>query len=113
MVAPGAKESVAHAPQALQRGVPRDPAALHRDDQGHDAEARATDRDPVVGQVLARGADERAAVERQAAVGLRTVPEIAEGLPLHGVDQGFIGQGSQCPRTLVILQHEWLLSWLS
>ncbi len=45
----------------------------------------------VIHRVDLRTLAGRAPVERETAVGMRAFPEIAEGLPLHGLEQLFVG----------------------
>ncbi len=61
----------------------RNPAALDRDDHRHDAKPGAADRNDVVGGIAAR----LLPVTRAAAWLMRTVPEEAEGLMLHCLQQ--------------------------
>jgi hypothetical protein len=80
VVATRAREQIEHAAEALERGGTVDPAALRGDEQRHDSEARAADRDGVgVLRAFARGAP----IESETADGMRAFPEIAERLALH------------------------------
>ena len=88
MVAVGGREEAQDLQQALGRLRPRDPAPLDRDDDRHDAEARAAGRHDL-GAVAERG---RAALAGKPADRVREIPEVAEGLPLHEVEQEVVGE---------------------
>jgi hypothetical protein len=91
VVAGGAAQHFEHGGQALHRLPAGDPAALGGHDQGHGAEAGAAYGDQVV-VLLAVGP---AAVRRKAAERVRGLPEEAEGLPLHRLDQILVRQRGQ------------------
>jgi len=84
-------EGIEYPSQSFQRRVARDPAAFHRHDDGHDAEARTADR----GLVLGRRLMSRAAIECKAAPGMRALPEKIECPALHALQQLVIGQPRQ------------------
>ncbi len=91
VVARRADQHIEHAPQALDDGLSRNPAALGSDDEGHDGEAGSTDGNTVIHDVLTH----RTTIEGHAADRMSAFPEVTKRLPLHGLDQRLVGEGRQ------------------
>ena len=77
-----------HAQQAVAGIVPTDPAARGGDHDRHGAEARAAGRDGLEAII---GPDV-AALAGEAAHRVREIPEVAERLPLHEIEQGVVAE---------------------
>ena len=89
VIAARAQKQLEHAVEALESRIAGDPAALRGNDQRHDSEARAADRDRVR---RARALAGRAPVEGETADGMGAFPEIAERLALHDLEQRVVRQ---------------------
>lgn len=76
-------QEIEHSMQPAQRCAAIDPTPIDRNDNGHDAEARAADRHEIIGGVARR----LLAIPGKSANGMRAFPEIAGRLPLHDVEQ--------------------------
>ena len=81
VIAHRAQQHREHAREALEHRLACDPAALDRDDEGHQREARAADADGVA--IIVRARAHRAAIRGQPARRVRSVPEKAERLALQ------------------------------
>ena len=86
VIAVGLQEKAHHGQQALDRRGAADPASGNADDDGHDAEAAAAGGHDL--QAILRS--DVATFSGEAALGMGKVPEIAEGLALHEVEQGIV-----------------------
>src|SRR5487761_601313 len=96
-----ADQDIEHGARPLEPLLARDPAALDRDHQRHECEARAARRDEIAALPFAGGSP----VGHQAAHGVRGLPEEAEGLPLHALEQLVIAKSGE-PRRAHILESE-------
>ena len=88
VVAVGLEQEADHGQEALERRGAADPAAADAHDDRHDAEAAAAGGDDL-GAVVRTAV---AALAREPAGGVGEVPEVAQRLPLHQVEQGALVQ---------------------
>jgi hypothetical protein len=82
MITRRALQEIEHRRQSRDCFLSRDPSSFRRDDHGHDAETRTTDRDEIV---LALG-DEANAITRKPASFMSPVPKKEECLSLHKIE---------------------------
>ena len=88
MVAWRTLQQIEHSMQPAQGVDTINPAALDSNDDRHDPKAGTADRNEVVWSIACR----LQAIAREAADWVTALPEIAGGLPLHGIEQLVIGK---------------------
>ena len=93
MEAVAAAKEFCHRQKERRRRIPRDPSTVRRHDHRHHSEARSPHRHIL----MTIPEIERRPFSRHAAHGMREIPKVPEGLPLHDFDQCTVGQ-SVLPR---------------